>query len=164
MAIIRFKDFMINESEDNNSPNENVRLALLKVKKRIESYFLDTTPVSEEGAPNFNEMGLALECCELDTRTALFDHLIVKFSDEVYSYNLNISVNIKEGVKETEAQLMADVKFKKYLISTTEMVGQISKESELDQINDEFIMDIKVELDDQFKDSDNDEDTKIEYE
>ena len=46
--------------------------------------------------------------------------------------------------------LYSFVKFKKYELENFTLVGQISKNTEIDSIDEEFIVDLKIELDDEF--------------
>jgi hypothetical protein len=42
------------------------------------------------------------------------------------------------------------VKFKKYELENFTLVGHISKNTEIDSIDEDFIVDLKIELDDEF--------------
>jgi hypothetical protein len=57
---------------------------------------------------------------------------------------------------------MCYIKFKKYSLLTKdiELIGQISKNVEIKKIDEEFIIDLKIELDDEF----GDEEEKLEIE
>ena len=55
-----------------------------------------------------------------------------------------------------------DIKFKKYDLETFEVLGQITKSIEVDTVDEEFIIELKIEIDDMF--GDEDEEFKIETE
>ena len=71
-------------------------------------------------------------------------------------------IDIKEAIpKDKEKNFDSDdieqcyIKFKKYsLDNLTEIIGQISKNIDIKDIDEEFLIDLKIELDDKFGDSD----------
>ena len=56
---------------------------------------------------------------------------------------------------------MAFIKFKKYDANTDDLIGQITKNVEIKKIDEDFLVDLKIELDDEFSD---DEEFEIETE
>jgi hypothetical protein len=45
---------------------------------------------------------------------------------------------------------MCYIKFKKYDLDTFEVIGQITKNVKIKDIDEEFLVDLKIEMDDQF--------------
>ena len=56
---------------------------------------------------------------------------------------------------------MAYVKFKKYDSNTDDLIGQITKNVEIKKIDEDFLIDLKIEIDDKFGEE---EEFKIETE
>jgi hypothetical protein len=48
----------------------------------------------------------------------------------------------------------AYIKFKKYDSSTDDVIGQITKNIEIKKIDEEFLIDLKIEIDEEFGDED----------
>jgi hypothetical protein len=56
---------------------------------------------------------------------------------------------------------MAYIKFKKYDANTDDLIGQITKNVEIKKIDEDFLVDLKIEIDDKFGEE---EEFKIETE
>ena len=66
-------------------------------------------------------------------------------------------IDIKEGISKDPAQDFSfeDVencflKFKKYDLDTFEVIGQVTKNAKIADIDEDFLVDLKIELDDKF--------------
>ena len=86
------------------------------------------------------------------------ESLTVTFSDSEHVYKLIILINIKEGIPKDKEKNFSfkDVencflKLKKYDINTYEIIGEISKNSKISKIDEEFLIELKIELDEMFK-------------
>ena len=181
MKIIKYTEF-INE-EFNDTPESYIETALNQIKSKIDKMF-DYEEVDSDGEENisiqkaklnskdkskitFKDLGIRLDSSEISKYSKMYDSLTVKFSDSTSLYNLFISIDIKEGIpKNPEEDFSFEdiencfVKFKKYDLDTFDVIGQITKNVKIKDIDEEFIIELKIELDDKF----GDEDEKLEIE
>lgn len=107
----------------------------------------------------FKDLGVRLESSEISKYSKMYDNLTVKFSDDEATYNLFIAIDIKDALPKDATKdfsykdiKMCYIKFKKYNLDTFEVVGQITKNVEIDKIDEEFLIDLKIEMDDEFGD------------
>jgi len=123
------------------------------------------------------ELGIELESSEISKYSKLYDSLTIKFSDDQNTYTLIIMIDLKEAAnsnnkeegddeepkdKNPEDIESCSIKFKKYsLDKLSEIVGQLSKTVKIDDIDEDFLIDLKIELDEKFGDE---EEFKIETE
>ena len=77
------------------------------------------------------DMGVTLDSSEISVYSQTDDTLTVKYSDQEGTYNLLISINIKDGIsKDPNSDFSEDdinkifVKFKKYGIDDIDLIGQ----------------------------------------
>jgi hypothetical protein len=162
----------------NDTPENYINMLLIKLKGKIERMFSSYEDSGDENmdvrkAKNLNkekstfkEFNLRLDSCEVSKASQLNDNLTVKFSDDENTYNLLISVNTKFALPtdNTKDFTINDIKqcyikFKKYDLDTFEVIGQITKNTDPNKIDEDFIINLKIELDDMFGDE---EDFKIE--
>lgn len=189
MKIIKYTDFIKENMYE--TPENYIGLALNQLKRKIDKMFdfqEDNTeqnyPVEgEEATPDkikkiktrskdkmsFEDLGVRLESSEVSKYSKLYDSLTVKFSDDNATYALIITIDIKEGIpkdKEKDFDIddieMCYIKFKKYDLDTFEVIGQITKNAKLKKVDEDFLIDLKIELDDKF--TDEDEELEIETE
>lgn len=109
---------------------------------------------------NFKDLGVRLESSEISKYSKLNDSLTIKFSDDDATYNLLIVIELKEALpKDDNKDFSHDdikkcyIKFKKYSIDTFEIIGQITKNISIKDISEEFLINLKIELDDKFGDN-----------
>ena len=180
MKIIKYTDFIKENMYE--TPENYIGLALNQLKRKIDKMFdfqEDTEqnyPVEgEEATPDkikkiktrskdkmsFEDLGVRLESSEVSKYSKLYDSLTVKFSDDNATYALIITIDIKEGIpkdKEKDFDIddieMCYIKFKKYDLDTFEVIGQITKNAKLKKVDEDFLIDLKIELDDKFTDED----------
>lgn len=181
MKIIKYTDFIKENMYE--TPENYIGLALNQLKRKIDKMFdfqEDNTeqnyPVEgEEATPDkikkiktrskdkmsFEDLGVRLESSEVSKYSKLYDSLTVKFSDDNATYALIITIDIKEGIpkdKEKDFDIddieMCYIKFKKYDLDTFEVIGQITKNAKLKKVDEDFLIDLKIELDDKFTDED----------
>jgi hypothetical protein len=179
MKIIKFIEFI--KEDITETPSNMTSTALTQLKKRIdkifafqENEFSDEEP-SDEMKPKkikkkkskekmtFKDLGVRLESSEVSKYSKLHDSLTIKFSDDENTYTLIISMDIKEGLPKQESKaMMCDIKFKKYDLDTFEIIGQIPSpidgdkseylKVEIDKIDEEYLIDLKIKLDESTSD------------
>lgn len=189
MKIIKFGEFFLENQQD--TPESYGDSLLMVMKKKIDKMFnyemgssdeLDNNPKTIQDAKksskgpkkeSFKDFGLRLESSEISKYSRTNDSLTVKFSDDTNTYTLIIMVSTKDIVNdmtekgEDEDFSIKDikkcyVKFKKYDLDTFEVLGQLSKNVDVEKIDEDFIIELKVEIDDTF--DDDEEEFKIETE
>ena len=182
MKIVKYSEF-INE-ELNDTPEQYISIALMQLKKKVDSMFeeaeisSDTIKPEEESKSKkiktvaqakaeskekskekmtFKDLGVRLESSEISKYSKIYDSLTVKFSDDESTYTLIFMIDIKEGLpKDPNKDFNFDdvakcyIKFKKYDIDTFDIVGQITKNQEIKKIDEDFLIDLKIELDEKF--------------
>ena len=179
MKIIKYTDF-INEDNFQDTPEEYVSVALTKLKRKIESSFEESEEPKDEkgvmtmskaikkgkekeekeGKMSFKELNVQLESCELSKYSAQFDSVKVIFSDPEFRYDLFITIPLEEAINKDKTKDFSEseikkcsYKFKKYDLDNFELIGQIGpKTVEIDKINEDFLVSLKIELDDEFGD------------
>jgi hypothetical protein len=124
----------------------------------------------------FKDLGVRLESSEISKYSKLYDSLTIKFTEGndseqgASTYTLIIMIDLKEAIpedKEKDFDPLEDIekcyiKFKKYDIDTFEVIGQISKNVKIKNIDEDFLIDLKIEIDEKF--SSGDDEFKIETE
>jgi hypothetical protein len=146
-------DKMFDYQEDNveqNYPSDGEEATPDKIKK---------IRTKSKDKMSFEDLGIRLESSEISKYSKLYDSLTIKFSDDSATYALTVMIDIKEGIpKDKEKDFDIDdiekcyIKFKKYDIDTFEVIGQITKNVELKKVDEDFLIDLKIELDDKFSD------------
>lgn len=198
MKIIKYSHFINEEFQD--PPEEYIKTALTKLKKKLESFFIDDEgkdiepdvgPESVEGETgsdnsvitmsqaiergkqrkksgdkmSFKDLNVHLESSEMSKYSAIYDSITLKFSDENNFYSLYITIPLEEGMSKKDDFSANDikncfVKFKKYDSGDFELIGQVRKDVKIDDIDEEFLVDLKIEIDDEF--SEGEEEFEIE--
>jgi hypothetical protein len=176
MKVIKFVDFVNENLHD--TPEEYIKIALNKLKKKIESYFEDSSPESgdekfitmsdalkkgkdqekKKSEISFLELGLNLESSELSKYSALNDSIKFIMSDEDSRYDLTIiipldEVNLTDKTKDfTDKDIKkCFIKFKKYdMKNNIELVGQINKNVSISSIDENLLIELKIQLDDEY--------------
>lgn len=172
MKIIKYKQFINENFQD--TPENYIAIVLNKLKRKIDKIF-DYKELSDDEVlkpeelekvtsdkMTFKDLGVGLESSEISKYSKLYDSLTVKFSDDQNTYTLIIMIDIKEAIpedKEADFDPLEDikkcyVKFKKYDLDTFEIIGQVSKNVKVKDIDENFIIDLKIEIDDAFDESD----------
>ena len=152
--LSKYLDF-INEDNFQDTPEEYIKIALMKLKKKIDSLFeegseSDSEPEDQistmsqakkrgeekekkESEMSFADLKIKLESSEISKYSAIYDSLSVKFSDEEFRYDLYITIPLTEGISKDKTKDFSDseikqcsYKFKKYDINNDfELVGQL---------------------------------------
>ena len=172
MKVFKYSEYIKEELQD--TPESYIETALAQLKKKLDKLFdddidKDTNKVLspkelekvDSKKMSFKDLGIRLESSELSKYSKLYDSLTIKFSDDNNTYALIIMIDIKEAIPEDKEKDFdiddiekAYIKFKKYDLDTFEILGQLSKNVKLKDINEEFLIDLKIELDDKFSDED----------
>lgn len=171
--IIKFKDFIRINENINDTPEEYVKIALTKIKTKLEKMFskqedpnevekLGDKKAREESSQNLK--GLELQSCELSRYSKLQDSVKIKYSDESFLYDLTITIDLKEAVPaDQESDFSADdikkchIKFKKYDTDQFNLLGEISKNIDIKDINEDLLVSLKIQIDDEFGGSEEEE-------
>lgn len=171
MKIIKYGDFIKENLQD--TPENYIAIVLNKLKRDIDKIFdykeeSDDTVLKPEELQRvksdkmtFKDLGVGLESSEVSKYSKLYDSLTVKFSDDQNTYTLIIMIDIKEAIpedKEKDFDPLEDVKkcyikFKKYDLDTFEILGQVDKNVKVKDIDEDFIIDLKIEIDEKFGES-----------
>lgn len=108
---------------------------------------------------SLKDLGVRLESSEISKYSKMYDNLTVKFSDDAATYNLYLAIDLKDALpKDATKDFSYEdiktcyIKFKKYDLDTFEVIGQITKNIEIKKIDEEFLVDLKIEMDDEFGD------------
>lgn len=182
MKIRKFIEF-INE-EFNDTPESYIETALKQLQKKIGKMFedqIDSEEIDDSEKPSlkkakskgkekklsFKDLGVQLESSEISKYSKMYDSLTIKFSDANATYNMLLLIDLKDGMaKEPEKDFSFEdiescfIKFKKYDLDTFEVIGQMTKNVKIKDIDETFLVDLKIELDEKF----GDEEEKLEIE
>jgi hypothetical protein len=167
-----------------DSPETYVESALRKLENRIKSMFdvdgkgddvkkygvKSDINRKEKGELSFSDLGLNLESLELSKYSKTQDNLKLKFSDEQFLYDITFSIDLKDAVpKDKESDFSesdikkCQIKFKKYSTDDFQLVaGPLTKTDDLVKIDEEYLVNIKIELDE--TSGDEEDEFKIETE
>lgn len=177
MKIRKYTDF-INEEIINDTPESYVEIALKQIKRKIDRMFEFQERETEEESPegeneksikmakseskdkskmSLKDLGVRLESSEISKYSKMYDNLTIKFSDDDATYNLYLAIDLKDALpKDATKDFSYEdiktcyIKFKKYDLDTFEVIGQITKNVEIKKIDEEFLVDLKIEMDDKF--------------
>ena len=180
MRIKKFETFTesVNEDFTFDTPSQYISMALKKLQLKINKFF-DFVPdkVGELGEPikspgskedngdkkdtiTFKDLMVNMDDSEISNFSKSNESLTVTFSDSEHVYKLIILINIKEGIPKDKEKNFSfkDVencflKLKKYDINTYEIIGEISKNSKISKIDEEFLIELKIELDENFNET-----------
>lgn len=170
MEIKKYREFLFENLQD--TPENYISIALNHIKKKIDQLFDGYEPQSDpdivlkadeiekikSGKMSFKDLGIRLESSEISKYSKVHDSLTVKFSDESNTYTLILMIELKEAIpedKEKDFDPLKDIekcfiKFKKYDLNTFNIDGQITKNVKIKDIDEDFLIDLKIEIDDKF--------------
>lgn len=170
MKIRKFNEFIKEQMDGVDTVETNSEILLNVLKTRIEKMFGEEEVDEDEvmtlqkakqssknkEKPTFKEFGMKLESIEVSMKEK--NSLTVKFSDDENWYNLYIRIDIEEvKQKEGDTDFTIDdvkkcyIKFKKYN-EAQEVIGQLAKNVDPKEIDQEFIVNLKLEVDEMFGD------------
>jgi hypothetical protein len=173
----KFGEFAHSLNEDNrssfsDSPESYIESVLLKIKQKIEKFFKPSEEVTNrrvvkigdkdfeekvkksDNKLNFADMGLELQSSEYDKSTPLYHSIDIKFTDSQFLYDLYLMIKLEEAIpvdktKDVQESDITEcfIKFKKYDIKMLEVVNKLSKNIKISDIDEDFIVNLKLELD-----------------
>jgi len=108
------------------------------------------------------DMGYKLESSDILKGSKTHKTLVIKFSDDTYYYSVYIKVSLKEAIKliddgeelTDDSVQKAYIKLKKIKIDGFEEIGTVNRNVMLADIDEDFIIELKLELDEDFSDED----------
>ena len=147
-------EFQEGESDVNEPADE-----LEKEKDGSKSIQKAKSESRDKSKMSLKDLGVRLDSSEVSKYSKMYDSLTIKFTDDNATYNLYIAIDIKDALPKDATKDFSYkdiekcyIKFKKYNLDTFEVVGQITKNVEIDKIDEEFLIDLKIEMDDEFGD------------
>jgi hypothetical protein len=176
MKVIKFSEFL---SENfNDSPETFVANALQKLKIKIDSFFdergekatqeqnpsksikrvSDTIKQKKESGEKISlkELGVNLEDSQISKYSKTGESLTVWFSDPEGTYRLYVMVNLEDAVPKDNTKEFTDkdikkvfVRFKKYNFED-QYVGEVTKNTNIKDIDQEFLIDLKIKVDKEY--------------
>ena len=178
MKIVKFNDFIKINENVHDTPEEYIKMALMKIKNKIEKMFSgQENPDSvekfgdkkKEGETSLSDFNLELQSIELSRYSRTQDSVKVIYSDAESRYDLTIIIDLEEGVPQDPDKDFSDedikkcyVKFKKYDLEKFDLVGEISKTVNIKDINEDFMVSLKIDLDKEFGDEEEEFDIETE--
>ena len=149
--MIEFKE----GESDKNSPADELE----KDKDNSKSIQKAKSESRDKSKISLKDLGVRLDSSEVSKYSKLYDSLTIKFTDDDATYNLYLAIDIKDAIPKDPTKdfsyediEMCYIKFKKYNIDTFEVIGQITKNIKIKDIDEEFLIDLKIEIDDKFGD------------
>lgn len=150
------KMFEFQEGEsDVNEPSDELE----KEKAKGKSIQKAKDESKDKSKMSLKDLGVRLDSSEVSKYSKMYDSLTIKFTDDNATYNLYIAIDIKDAIpKDATKDFSYEdiekcyIKFKKYDLDTFEVIGQITKNIEIKKIDEEFLIDLKIEIDDKFGD------------
>ena len=166
--VYKYSEFLFENIID--TPETYIHTALQKLKKRIEKMFtapevedgevkrfdqVEGEEKKEKGEMSFQDLGLQIQSLELSKYSKSYDNVKLKFSDEEYLYDMTFTVDLRDAIANSKDKDYSDkdikkcqVKFKKYSLDDFELVaGPLVKTAEIDKIKEEYLIELKIELD-----------------
>ena len=148
------KMFEFQEGEsDVNGPADELEKDGSKSIQKAKSEAKDKSKIS------LKDLGVRLDSSEVSKYSKMYDSLTIKFTDDEATYNLYLAIDIKDAMPKDATKdfsyeniEMCYIKFKKYNLDTFEVIGQITKNVKIKDIDEEFLIDLKIEIDDKFGD------------
>jgi hypothetical protein len=148
------KMFEFQEDEsDVNGPADELEKDGSKSIQKAKSEAKDKSKIS------LKDLGVRLDSSEVSKYSKMYDSLTIKFTDDEATYNLYLAIDIKDAMPKDATKdfsyediEMCYIKFKKYNFDTFEVIGQITKNVKIKDIDEEFLIDLKIEIDDKFGD------------
>jgi hypothetical protein len=106
---------------------------------------------------SLKDLNLELQTCEFSKYSKIFDNLRVKFNDDRFLYDLLVTIDLKDAVPKdpntdfSEEEIKdCQIKFKKYDADTFELLGELTKTAQIDDINEDLLVELKLEIDKDF--------------
>ena len=168
MKILKCSQYI--KEELTETPETYISTALNQLKRKLDKLFdeVDLDDKDKVLSPeqldkkdskkmSFKDLGVQLDSSEVSKHSRLYDTLTIKFTDDKYTYTFIVMIDVKEAMPDKDQDDFdfediknAYIKFKKYDLDTFEIIGQITKNVELKDINETMIINLKIELDNKF--------------
>jgi len=167
MKLKKYSEFIL-ESDTLffDSPESLVSSSLKKLQNKLNSLFVDDSVSSDVNVSDvrgkvsdksdklsLEELGIRLESSEI-SKSPLYQTLTIKFSDPVNFYSVLFQISLEEVTKlskdkDRTLDMVDDVfvKFKKYDIDQFDVIGEISKNVKISDIDEDFLVSLKLEAD-----------------
>lgn len=151
MKIKKYIKFIKENIHD--TPESYISSMLNVIKVKIEKMFDNEI---EDDEMSFSDLNVSLESVDISKYSKLYDSLTVKFSDPDFAYTMIIIIDIKEAVLDDTKDFELDdikkcyIKFKKYDLNNFDLLGQIDKNIKIKDIDQNLIIDLKLEIDETF--------------
>jgi hypothetical protein len=165
--IFKYSEFLKENIQE--TPETYVDSVLKKLENRIRKMFgqgngdvksfkeVDDESKKEKGKMSFADLNLELQSLELSKYSKMYDNVKLKFSDEKFLYDITFTIDLKDAVPGEDDKDFSDkdiekcqVKFKKYDQNDGfNLLGQLSKTAKIDDIDEEYLINLKIELDDE---------------
>lgn len=167
MRILRYSH--LNENM-NDTPENYVVQALQKIKNKIDKMFASGQEVEQGKIKRFDgtsrkeqdmtlgDLGMQLQSSELSKYSKTHKNVKFKFTDEEFIYDLLVTISLKNAVPKLDKEFSdKEIKkcfivFKKYTIDDFKLIGQLSKNVKIGDIDEDFLIKIKIELDGELSD------------
>jgi hypothetical protein len=167
--VYKFYDYI--KETINDVPEKYVENVLRKLKTKFEKMFaFDSVEDGEvkkfgeiskeeekKDKVSLKDFNLELQSCEFSKYSKIFDNLRIKFNDERYLYDLLITIDLKDAVPQDPSKDFTDddietcqLKFKKYDIDTFNLVGEIIKTANIKDIDEDQLVELKLEIDKEY--------------
>ena len=166
--IYKYLEFLKENIQD--TPESYVESALKKLENRLRGMFESDKAENgevkrygehkdkdrkEKGDMSFKDLNLELQSLELSKYSKVYDNVKLIFSDENFRYDVTFTVDLKDAVPEDDTKDFSDkdiencqVKFKKYdTDGNFNLVGNLTKTAKLSEIDEEYLINLKIELD-----------------
>jgi len=165
--IYKYSEFINENIQD--PPEAYVESALRKLENRLRNMF-ETDKVEngevkrygtlvdkdrkEKGEMSFKDLGLELQSLELSKYSKVYDNVKMKFTDEKFLYDMTFTIDLKDAVPKDDTKDFSDkeienchIKFKKYDQDDFKILGQLTKTAKISEINEEYLVNLKIEID-----------------
>lgn len=168
-ALNKLKNKIESFFEESENERDNMEVDFAPEKEKDKSIMTMSQALEKgkekkkgDGKMSFKDLNVHLESSEMSKYSAIYDSLTFKFSDDQNLYSLYITIPLEEGMnKDDKKENFSDkdiencvIKFKKYDIDNFDLIGQIGpKKAKISDIDEEFLVDLKIELDDEFGES-----------
>lgn len=105
---------------------------------------------------SFKDLNLELQSLDMSTYSKIYDRVDLKFSDEKFLYHFSFTINLEDAVPNGNKEDFTPKKiencqviYKKYDIEKNFelVVGPLNKTVKLEDINEEFLINLKIEFD-----------------
>lgn len=167
--IYKYSEFINENIQD--TPEAYVDSALRKLENRLRKMFETDKAENGEikkygevvdkerkgkGEMSFKDLGLELQSLELSKYSKVYDNVKLKFSDEKFLYDMTFTIDLKDAVPTDDTKDFTDsdiencqIRFKKYDQDNFNLIGNLIKTSKLSEIDEEYLIGLKIELDDE---------------